>query len=89
MPTCSFASAPVWLQEVTEGAVTAEASFLVVALLAAKARDETLVDVVAGLGVVEQLETRLTSALGPERSFNADVAAAAVVQYTVLFVFGK
>jgi len=82
--TGGFAGASIRLQLVAVRAVAPEGAPLVVALLAAEARDQALVDVLAGLGVVEELVPRRAGALGPEGPLDAVAAAAAVVQCTVV-----
>lgn len=66
-----------------------ESSPLVEALLAAETRDQTLVDVFAGLGVIKELISWVTGALSPVWSLNAAVTAAPIVQCTVILVFIK
>ena len=82
--TDGFAGASIRLQLVPVRAVTPERAPLVEAQLAAEARDQALVDVLAGLGVVEELVPRGAGALGPEGPLDAVGAAATVVQRAVV-----
>lgn len=66
-----------------------ETSSLVVALLATETWDEALVDVIASLGVIEELKSWWTGALSPKWSLDAIITAAAIVQCTVILVFGN
>lgn len=86
--TCSFAGAPIGFKEVSMWAVAPKAPSLVVALLAAKARNQTLVYVFTVLGIIE-LKSWRTGALSPKRSLNAAMTAPSIVQRTIILVYTK
>lgn len=66
-----------------------EASSLIVAVLAAEARYQALVDVLTGFRVIKELVSWRTGTLSSERSLDTDVTAATIVQYAVILVYMK
>ena len=89
MNTRGLADTAVGLELVAILAVAAEGAALIEARLAAHARNQALIDVVTGFGVIEELKAWLAGALGPKWPLDAASAAAPVVQGTVILVCRK
>lgn len=66
--------------------MAAEGASLVEAVLATNSRGATLIDVVAGFGIVAELVTHRACALGPKWPLNTAVGAAGIVVRAALLV---
>lgn len=85
--TGGSACTSIWLQLVAIFAIATEGATFIEAGLTAESRDETLVYVVAGLWVIQQLESWVTGTLSPKWTLNTAMTAASIIHLTVVFVY--
>lgn len=84
--TDGFACTAIRFQLVSVVTGASERTTLIVAGLAAEARDQTFIYVIAGLRVIQQLESWFTGALSSERTLYTTMTAASIVRLTVIFI---